>query len=86
MTDSDRRNIKDERYHRDAVLRYVESIEPRRTRAGWLAHFKEEFGGLFIVTAPEPGGQWRAVPTTGGKALSEWTPAGLLAEMREVQQ
>ena len=86
MTDPDKRNIKDQRYHRDAALRYVESTEPRRTHAEWLAYFKEQFGGLFIVTAPEPGGQWRAVPTAGGKALFEWTATGLLAEMREIQQ
>jgi hypothetical protein len=41
MTDPDNRNIKDERYHRDAVLRYVESTELRCIHAGWLAHFKE---------------------------------------------
>jgi hypothetical protein len=86
MTDPDKQNIKDERYHRDAALRYVESTEPSRTHAEWLAHFKTQFDGLFIVTAPEPGSQWRAVPTTGGKALFEWTATELLAEMRETQQ
>jgi hypothetical protein len=86
MTDPDKRNIKDERYHRDAVLRHAASTEPPRTHAGWLAHFKEEFDGEYIVTAPEtPGSQWRAVPTLGGNALFEWTPAELLAEMRDLQ-
>jgi hypothetical protein len=86
MTDPDKRNIKDERYHRDAVRRHVESTEPPRTHAEWLAHFKEQFGGLFIVTAPEaPGAQWRAVPTTGGRPIFEWTATELLAEMHDVQ-
>lgn len=85
MADPDNRNIRDER-DRDAVLRHTEHTKPARTNAGWLAHFKEQFDGLFIVTAPEaPGGQWRAVPTAGGSPLFEWTPAELLAEMREVQ-
>jgi len=86
MTDPERRYIKDERYRRDAVLRYVESTEPRRTHAERLAHFKEEFDGLLIVTAPEvPGTQWRAVPVTGGRPIFEWSPAELFAEMRDVQ-
>ena len=82
MTDPDTRNIKDERYHRDAARRYAESTEPRRTHAEWLAHFKDQFGGLFIVTPPQRGGQWRAVPTTSGTALFAWTASQLLAEMR----
>jgi hypothetical protein len=86
MTDPEKRNIKDERYHRDAAQRYVEATEPPRTHAEWLAHFKEQFDGLFIVTAPEaPGAQWRAVPTFSGSALFEWSATELLAEMRDRQ-
>ena len=67
MTDPDKRNIKNECYHSDAAIRHTGRTDPPRTNAGWLAHFKEQFAGLFIVTAPEaPGGQWRAVRTTGG--------------------
>ncbi len=86
MTDPDKRNIIDERYHRDAVLRYLERTEPKRTHAGWLAHFKQEFDGVFIVSPPEgPGCQWRAVLAGGGGVIFEPTPTGLLAEMREVE-
>jgi hypothetical protein len=86
MSDPGKRGITDQRYSDDAVLRYLESTEPKRTNAEWLAYFKEQFDGLFIVTAPEaPGGHWRAVPVFGGSALFEWAPAGLLEEMREAQ-
>jgi hypothetical protein len=86
MTDPDKRKIKDERHHRDAVLRYAEATEPPRTHAEWLAHFKVQFDGEYIVTAPEvPGSQWRAVPTTGGRPIFEWTPTELFAEMQDVQ-
>ena len=86
MTDPYTRNIKDERYYRDAAIRYAETTEPKRTHAEWLAYFKDHFGGAFIVTAPEPGGQWRAVPPAGGQALFAWTATELLAEMRVIQQ
>ncbi len=36
MTDPDKRNITDQRYHRDAVLRHVEATEPGALMpSGW---------------------------------------------------
>jgi hypothetical protein len=84
MTDPDKRGITDQRYSDDAAQRYLNGNSRPRTHAEWLACFHEQFGGLFIVTAPEaPGGHWRAVPTFGGRPLFEWTPTELLEEMRE---
>jgi hypothetical protein len=82
MTDPDKRNIEDERYHHDAAVRHAESTEPRRSNAEWLLYFKQQFHSRFIVTPPAPGGQWRAVPTTGGTALFASTATELLAGMR----
>jgi hypothetical protein len=84
MTSPDKRNITDQRFHDDATLRYLMNTEPARTHAEWLAYFHEQFGGSYIVTAPQaPGGHWRASATFGSNdQLFEWAPADLLAEMR----
>jgi hypothetical protein len=79
MTDPDKRNITDQRFHDDATLRYLMNTRPARTHAEWLAYFHEQFASSYIVTAPQaPGGHWRASATFGNNdQLFEWAPAEL---------
>jgi hypothetical protein len=85
VTDTDRRNITDQRYSDDAALRYLTGTTRPCTHAQWLAYFHEHYGHTYTVTAPTaPGGQWRATELLGQHdQLSGRSATELLDELTE---
>jgi hypothetical protein len=84
VTDPDRRNITDQRYHGDAELRYQVGNSRPRTQAQWLDYFTEHYGKYEVLPPSAPGAQWHATALFGqNDQLFGWSPTELLDELIE---
>ena len=85
MTDSDKRNITDQRYADDAEPRYLTGRTCPRTHAQWLGYFGERYGDMYSFAAPSaPGGQWQATALSDQHDhLFGWSATELLDELTE---
>jgi hypothetical protein len=82
VTDSDKRNIIDQRYASDAELRYHTGNSRPRTYAQWLDYFSEHYSKYEVAAPSAPGGQWQATAQFGRHdQLFGWTPTELLDEL-----